>query len=83
MKNQLSQKKTKGIETLQRQLIIAKRQWDNWKAEAMRLNDRLQRYEPGSRMLLNSKVTPAGVTVFSFARCPARTIANAGREGLF
>ena len=44
------------IETLRRQFAIAKRQWDNWKAEAMRLNGRLQKYEPGSPMLLNSAV---------------------------
>lgn len=42
------------IFTLKRQLQIATRQWENWKTEATRLNTMLQKYEPGSPMILNS-----------------------------
>lgn len=52
----LMAEKDAEIKTLRRQFAIAKHQWDNWKEEAMRLNARLQKYEPGSPMLLNSKV---------------------------
>lgn len=44
------------IDTLKRQLSIATRQWTTWKEQACELNDRLQKYEPGSTMVLNTAV---------------------------
>jgi hypothetical protein len=41
-----------------RQLDIAMRNWDMWKAQAIDLNERLQKYEPGSPMHLNNAAQP-------------------------
>ena len=35
------------------QLEIAMRNWEMWKQHALELNERLQKYEPGSPMVLN------------------------------
>jgi hypothetical protein len=44
---------------LERRLRLAMRQWDHWKAYALELHDKLQRYEPGPSVMLLNASTPA------------------------
>ena len=43
---------------MKRQFDIAMRNWDMWKQQAMDLNERLQKYEPGSPMHINRAEKP-------------------------
>ena len=42
-----------------RQLSLATRQWDHWKAYALELQERLVKYEGGAPMVLNNSTQPA------------------------
>jgi hypothetical protein len=47
---------------MERWLALVTRQWDHWKAYALELHDRLQRYEPATSVMhLNSAAQLSGV----------------------
>lgn len=48
-----AEQKDKEIAGLERSLKVAMKNWDGWKMYAIELNERLQKYEKGSPMILN------------------------------